>query len=113
MIRKGMHPSEATRIDVDEAIVLIREALRQRSGKSWSVKRGSGTGYGWITVSAPPKRMVDYGMSEDDRAELGRLFGKDVHCQGLKIPADYAYRRHYVALAMGLESLTHAAPYWD
>lgn len=43
--------------DRDTAIKAIRTALRRRSGKTWSVKGGRGTAYGWITISAPPKRL--------------------------------------------------------
>ena len=41
----------------DETIKAIRNALRARSGKTWSVKGGHGTGWGWITISVPPKRL--------------------------------------------------------
>lgn len=102
MIRAGMHPGEATSLDRDDAIKLIREALKKRSGKAWSVKGDRGTAWGWINISAPPKRRVahDYNpdfhrddpvpdvpayfentedrerawyMSEDDCIELGEL----------------------------------------
>jgi len=42
----------------DEAIKRIREALRRRSGKVWSVKAGRGTAWGWLTVDAPPARRT-------------------------------------------------------
>lgn len=58
MIRNGMHPGEATSFDRDDAIQLIREALKKRSGKAWSVTGGRGTAWGWINVTAPPKRRV-------------------------------------------------------
>lgn len=117
LIRAGMHPSEAVSLSRTEAITLIREALKKRSGKTWSVTGGKGTAWGWITVTAPPKRRVEggYAMSEADCIELGELLslGHPAHCQGETIPASGAYRMHYVALAMGLESLTDARPYWD
>lgn len=40
----------------DEAIARIRIALKQRSGKAWSVKGGRGTAYGWIDISVPTAR---------------------------------------------------------
>lgn len=58
LIRGGMHPGEATSIDRDDAIKLIREALKKRSGKAWSVTGGRGTAWGWITIQAPPARRV-------------------------------------------------------
>jgi len=45
-------------IDRDEAIKRIRKALTKKTGKSWSVTGGRGTAWGWITVSAPPRRRV-------------------------------------------------------
>jgi len=60
MIRNGMHPGEATSIDRDDAIKLIREALKKRSGKSWSVTGGRGTAWGWINVTAPSARRVGH-----------------------------------------------------
>jgi hypothetical protein len=104
MIRNGMHPGEATRLDRDDAIKLIREALKRRSGKTWSVTGGRGTAWGWITIQAPPARRIghklnpEYGdvnvhrtdvpmyvddpesehrwyTSEADRRELGELLG--------------------------------------
>lgn len=115
LIRGGMHPSEAGTIDRDDAIRLIREALKKRSGKAWSVKGGRGTGWGWITVSAPPARCGEYGyMSDADRTELASLLGLGhAHQQGVTIAAASDYRREYVTRALGLEVLDHGTPYWD
>jgi hypothetical protein len=85
--------------DRDEAIQRIKAALKRRSGKVWSVRGGSGTAWGWITVDAPPARRTwshrlksgavadrpeDYeeydtgipenSMSPTERAELGNLW---------------------------------------
>lgn len=43
--------------DRDDAIRRIRQALRRRSGKAWSVTGGRGTAWGWITITAPPRRQ--------------------------------------------------------
>jgi hypothetical protein len=105
LIARGVDPSELTSVDRDDAIKIIREALRRRSGKSWSVKGDRGTAWGWINITAPPKRRVahlqnpayncdnpepgalpyfeisadeDHGawyMSDADAAELGKLLG--------------------------------------
>lgn len=104
MIRGGMHPGEATSVDRNDAIKLIREALRKRSGKAWSVTGGRGTAWGWITIMSPPARRVAHDpnpayhrddpepgvpsyfenpddrdrawyMSEADRTELAQLLG--------------------------------------
>ncbi len=45
-------------LDRDDAITQIRAALKQRSGKTWSITGGKGTAWGWITVDAPPRRRT-------------------------------------------------------
>jgi hypothetical protein len=65
LIRNGMHPAEATSLDRDDAIKLIREALKKRSGKAWSVTGGRGTGWGWITIAAPPARRVGHKLNPE------------------------------------------------
>ena len=44
--------------DRDSTIKAIREALKRRSGKAWSVTGGKGTAWGWITITAPPARCT-------------------------------------------------------
>ena len=101
--------------DRDDAIKAIRTALRKRSGKSWSVTGGRGTGWGWITISAPPARRGEYGsMTEQDQAELAALLGLDrVHHQGQDVPASDAYRAEYVARAEGRTPDRYGTRYWD
>lgn len=99
----------------NDVIKCIRTALRKRSGKVWSVSGGRGTAYGWITISAPPARRIEFGyMSDADRAELAKLLGKDsVHCQGESIPAGTDYYREYVDRAEGRAPSVFGRPYWD
>lgn len=112
--------------DRNTAIKMIRDALKERSGKAWSVTGGRGTAWGWISIDAPPARRnydfngeptdSDYGvMGPDDRAELGELLGLDgpVHQQGHSVPAGSDYRREYVARARGEQPTVHGKPYWD
>src|SRR5262245_48846059 len=97
-------------------IPAIRAALRERSGKTWSVTGGTGTAYGWITISAPPKRLERYSMTEADRAELGELLGlgRPAHHQGESIPAAHDFRRLYVTrAATGATGGLKAEVYWD
>lgn len=62
----------------EEAITAIRSALKRRSGKTWSIRGGRGTAWGWLTITAPPKRCNESGyMTDEDCAELGKLLGKD------------------------------------
>jgi hypothetical protein len=104
----------ATTIDRNEAIITIRRNLKARSGKSWSVRGGAGTSWGWIDVCSPPSRLVDGVMTEADKKELAALLGLDmVHCQGEQIPAGHDYRVEYVARSAGLKPPVVGVPYWD
>jgi hypothetical protein len=107
-------------VDRDEAIKAIRAALKRRSGKSWSVTGGRGTGWGWIEIHSPPKRRVQYGyMPEHERRELAELLGCDpdshypVGDQGCSIPAGSDYREEFVARAEGRPVRVIGTPYWD
>lgn len=98
----------------NETIAAIRKALRERSGKAWSVTGGRGTAYGCLSISAPPARSVDYGLSDADRAELSQLLGVDVHRQGHSVAASNDFYR--VAICRARHG--HAGPftaeaYWD
>jgi hypothetical protein len=42
----------------EATIKRIRAALKNRSGKVWSVKGDKGTAYGWIHISVPPARYA-------------------------------------------------------
>lgn len=124
----------------DEAIRAIRAALKRRSGKTWSVKGGRGTAWGWITIMAPPRRctgdyvkvgvdeltgrdkyeLVDSGkqtgyMTPEDCAELARLLGqpRPVHPQGDTVPDASDYRREYIERAEGRKITAPGTPYWD
>jgi hypothetical protein len=98
----------------DAVIVVIKNALKQRSGKSWSVRGGRGTAWGWIDISALPARKVDYRMTAEDQAELSALLGKDVHGQGESVAASSEYYRVALARAMfGTAGNFTAEPYWD
>lgn len=128
--------------DRDNTIKQIKAALQRRSGKTWSVTGGRGTAWGWITIDAPPKRRTwshriknsgtgcgipsDYEeydtgkpnaghMSPDDRAELGRLLGKDgpSHQQGESIPASGGYYQEYIDRAEGRKPTKLGEVYWD
>lgn len=59
----------------DAVIKDIRASLKSRSGKAWSVRGGEGTAWNHITISAPPSRLVNGRLSEEDSAELHKLLG--------------------------------------
>lgn len=112
---------KAERIDVSklsrsEACRAMERALRARSGKAWSVKGGKGTGYGWLRISAPPRRCGEWGrMTPEDAAELGRLLGRSSPCheQGESVPSGGDYRQEYADRCCGIEPETVGVPYWD
>ena len=122
-----------------ETIKRIRQALRRRSGKTWSVTGGRGTAYGWIRIDAPPARRTgkhvarpggeigdydhvdtgepqEYGiMTPQDCVELAELLGKDrpIHPQGESIPSGNGYYREYIDRAEGREIREYGKQYWD
>lgn len=109
-------------LDRDMAIKLIRDALKKRSGKVWSVTGGRGTAWGWLSIDAPPaRRKYDFEgnpgghyMSPAERKELANLLDKDVvHHQGESVPASSNHYREYVDRARGLEPTVHGMQYWD
>lgn len=80
----------------------IRQLLKKRSGKAWSCKGGRGTGWGWLTISAPPSRLNEYGyLSPEDARELSDLLGLDrlVHHQGVSVESGDWW--HYLKAARG------------
>lgn len=103
-----------TEVDRNEAIKIIRAELKRRSGKPWSVTGGTGTAWGWIRITSPPKRSPGYGaLSPEDQQELSELLGKEVHHQGESVPASSDYRREAIERAQGLAPTVLPTPYWD
>lgn len=106
-------PTTRERIDAmdnrsREVAKAIRKALRHRSGKSWSVTCGRGTGYGWIHIQA----RANESMTPEESAELSQLLGKPVHgSEG--IPSSTAYYVEYLDRAEGREPSETGKPYWD
>lgn len=93
-----------------ETIKRIRTALRARSGKTWSVRGGAGTAYGWIRITRRPADT----MTTEEQTELARLLGKEaVHHQGERIPAGLDYYQEYIDRAEGRTPTVQGRPYWD
>jgi len=95
----------------NEAIKEIRAALKRRSGKSWSVTGGRGTGWGWIHIGVLPHDKKDPANHEARRRELNDLLG--VSGDDFSVPASYDYRREYVDRANGRTPSVKGSPYWD
>lgn len=102
-------------MDRNVAIETIKKALRRRSGKSWSVRGGKGTAWGWIRISCMPKHCDKFGrMPEEAQKELAKLLGKEwVHQQGESIPAANDYYQEYLDRAEGREPTVIGQRYWD
>jgi hypothetical protein len=108
----GSYPPAPT--DRNDAIKRIRTALKKRTGRAWSVKGGRGTGWGWIKISAPPRRIFNWSMTEEDARILAEALGLDPrgsHC--FSIPSGGDYYTEYVDRAEGREPRTHGKQYWD
>lgn len=102
--------------DRNPAIKAIRAALKRRSGVTWSVRGGTGTARGWITISAPPARLDDFDrMSDDDADRLRQLLGltSKVSRQGVDVAASSDYRQEYIDRAEGRRPSVVGRPYWD
>lgn len=103
----------------DEVIAAIRADLKRRSDKAWSVRGGTGTAYGWISISAPPRRMEDGMMTVEDAAELHALLGIDyrpapgVRIARVTVPVSAEYRREFLDRAAGRTPTVVGKPYWD
>ena len=125
--------------DRDATIKEIRNALKRRSGKPWSVTGGRGTAWGWITIDAPPQRRTmrhrvkagavgmapgDYeeydsgqpggNMTLTERQQLAQLLGLErVHFQGQSIPSSFDYYQEYIDRANGHTPSVYGKQYWD
>jgi len=118
-------PPKAEYLDRNTTIKRIREALKKRSGRAWSVTGGRGTAWGWLTIDAPPARRkfnsdgtpaTEGGhMHPDEQKELADLLGlKDpVHFQGVSIPSGGNYYAEYVDRAEGRTPEVYGEIYWD
>lgn len=111
-LERRAHIEELAQLRSPEVAKLIRKALRERSGKAWSVTIGRGTAYGWITIDISDRTRT---MTEAERAELAQLLGvESVHHQGESIPSSMAYRRVWLARCLYGDDLGFTAePYWD
>ena len=96
--------------DRNEVIAELKKLLKARTGRTWSVTGGRGTSWGWITITAPPKRRDGYQLADEDRAELEAIFGRVGNSHS--IPSSVDYRRQALRQAAGLDFVA-AEPYWD
>lgn len=104
-------------INRNDAIKEIKANLKSRSGKTWSVRGGQGTAWGWIKISVTPSQAInEWGyMSEAQQEELGKLLGLDqrAHNQGVNIPSGSDYYREYIDRSAGRTPSVYGKQYWD
>jgi len=102
------------RPDTKPTIELLRKILRERTGKSWTVKNSTGSAWGWIKIHAEPRNRVEFGyLSAEDEATLRGIFGSSVTRQGVSIPSSSEFYRYYLLRAAGLPAGVRPQPYWD
>jgi len=93
--------------DIDAACKTLRELLRERTGRDWSVTRSRGTAYGWLRIHSPPKRRgaFDY-LSVEDEILLSAALGcsRGVGAQGESIRTERGVRGSYVFAIAGVET---------
>lgn len=94
--------------DRDAAIRRIRAGLRARSGKTWSVRGGRGTVWGWIEIAPPPSRDTVEAWEE-----LSGLLGFLSTQTHISVPAAADYRQEYIDRAEGRTPSVFGSPYWD
>jgi hypothetical protein len=56
--RTQQQPKQRQHLTRNETIKRIKAALRRRSGRTWSVTGGKGTGWGWITIEVLPRERT-------------------------------------------------------
>lgn len=98
-------------------IAAIRDALRRRTGRPWSVTGGRGTAWGWIRIDAPPRRKVGRfsDMTEEDAATLAGALGLEWVSanNGVSIPSGSDYWAEYIDRAEGRTPTRYGVQYWD
>jgi hypothetical protein len=79
----------------------MRQLLKARSGKAWSVTGDRGTAWGWLNIQAPPKRRIgEYGRtSDEDARELADLLGLDRPDGNVSVPSGEWF--HYLKACRG------------
>jgi hypothetical protein len=50
-------------LERSEAVRRLKAALKKKTGKTWSVTGGRGTGWGWLRIQAPKVRRVAHGVN--------------------------------------------------
>ena len=106
--------------DRTAATKIMRKVLKARTGLEWSVTGNRGTAYGWLRISAPPKRCVGKfdDMTAHDAALLAAVLGEDYvspnngvsvrPCSGVRAATVYRLAGHPIPDALHI-----AAPSWD
>lgn len=109
-------------VHLDRASVClrIRQALRARSDRDWSVMGGRGTAWGWLRITAPPSRRGGASelspISDEDQAELARLLDLPpdvVRAQGVSVGDTNDHYREFIDRAEGRTPRVRGVSYWE
>lgn len=88
----------------------IKQALQARSKTKFSVTHGTGTAYGWISITVAKASK----NPQADAAELRALMGAENDWRdSYSVAASRAYRREYLSRAKGQKPTEYGTPYWD
>lgn len=100
-----------------EAAKILRDLLARRTGRAWSVRNSRGTAWGWIRVTATPKRCGRHGyMGLEDVHLLSSAFGHGVSRQGESLSPSLGVHGAAVYSVAGYpvpEDWSIAPPTWD
>lgn len=86
----------------DAYLTALRLALNERTGRTWSLRKGRGSSHANVYVTSPTERKrPDLGtlMNADDRVTLGLIFGLPVDTISDMVVITPEQYEHYLARA--------------
>lgn len=96
-----------------EVTKMIKGFLKARTGRDWSVTGGTGTAWGWLRITAPKGRKVDFRATMEDQILLGLAMGCDWPQEAFSVASSDGHWLAALQRAAGLEVTGSEVPYWD
>lgn len=96
-----------------EVTKMIKGFLKARTGRDWSVTGGTGTAWGWLRITAPKGRKVDFRATMEDQILLGLAMGCDWPQESFSVASSDGHWLAALQRAAGLEVTGSEVPYWD